>query len=191
MGNTAVVHTLTLSATATPFKTPRYILARPSRFPAIVVTLLLSLIVVIVALLWQSYTTTSPGSPLLPSSLHEWMTRAQSSKLSFSPSASERVLSVPRRLRDTVGLTSGGSEEGTPQAVMVEDGQDEMHVHVRPHATVQGEGKLWEELSSHEQKHWKQRLSNSGQWAAEEGEAILKGIFFGEMAHVVGEAMAG
>ncbi|KAI9807376.1 MAG: hypothetical protein M1833_000120 [Piccolia ochrophora] len=52
-------------------------------------------------------------------------------------------------------------------------------------------GTKWEDLS-HPQRHlWRQRLIDAGEWALDEGEAVLKGVVFGEMAGVVGDAVRG
>lgn len=53
---------------------------------------------------------------------------------------------------------------------------------------VEGEQevKRWEEMEEHEKRTWRERLVKSGQWTLEEGEAVLKGIFFSGLANVVG-----
>ena len=50
-------------------------------------------------------------------------------------------------------------------------------------------GKKWEELAHHERESWKKKLSEAGEWAAEQGEGVLKGIFFGEIGGIVGGAI--
>jgi hypothetical protein len=49
----------------------------------------------------------------------------------------------------------------------------------------------WEELSEREQRNWKQRLLDSGHWIEDQGEKVLKGIFFSSLAAAVGDAVAG
>jgi prolactin regulatory element-binding protein len=34
---------------------------------------------------------------------------------------------------------------------------------------------------------WKEKLTSAGMWAVEEGETVLKGIFFSEAAGIVGQ----
>ncbi|KAL8919712.1 MAG: hypothetical protein Q9172_004850 [Xanthocarpia lactea] len=51
--------------------------------------------------------------------------------------------------------------------------------------------KKFEELSKMEKEVWKQRLRDAGVWAVDEGEAVLKGVFFGSMAGAVGAAVRG
>lgn len=52
------------------------------------------------------------------------------------------------------------------------------------------EAKSWEELSHAERQRWKDKLVKAGMWAVEEGETILKGIFFSEAAGFVGAVAA-
>ncbi|MDI1491633.1 MAG: hypothetical protein OHK93_002842 [Ramalina farinacea] len=47
----------------------------------------------------------------------------------------------------------------------------------------------WEDLASHEKEVWKRRLEEAGQWAVEEGETVLKGVFFSGLAGAVGAAV--
>jgi prolactin regulatory element-binding protein len=63
---------------------------------------------------------------------------------------------------------------------------DAEHV-VKEHTQV----KKWEELSHDERVFWQQKLSDAGMWAASEGETILKSIFFGNVAGLVGAAARG
>ena len=49
--------------------------------------------------------------------------------------------------------------------------------------------KKWEELEQHERETWKKRLIDAGEWAVEEGEAVLKGVFFQNIALAVGAAV--
>ncbi|KAL1610454.1 hypothetical protein SLS60_002122 [Paraconiothyrium brasiliense] len=53
------------------------------------------------------------------------------------------------------------------------------------------EAKKWEELDKHEQRRWKEKLADAGMWTIEEGETILKGIFFSEAGALVGRVAAG
>ena len=46
--------------------------------------------------------------------------------------------------------------------------------------------KKWGELTEAEKKGWKQRLNDAGHWSANQGENVLQGIFFSELAGMVG-----
>ncbi|OJD24599.1 hypothetical protein ACJ73_04040 [Blastomyces percursus] len=49
----------------------------------------------------------------------------------------------------------------------------------------------WEDLHEHEREVWKEKLRTAGHWAVEEGEAILRGLFFGQVAGVMAGAVGG
>ncbi|CRG88569.1 hypothetical protein PISL3812_05600 [Talaromyces islandicus] len=49
----------------------------------------------------------------------------------------------------------------------------------------------WEDLKPEEQERWKRVLSDAGHWAVDEGEQVLKGIFFGQLGGIVGAAVGG
>ena len=49
--------------------------------------------------------------------------------------------------------------------------------------------KRFEDLHPTQQETWKKRLKDTGHWTENQGEAILKGVFFGEIAGVVGEVV--
>ena len=51
--------------------------------------------------------------------------------------------------------------------------------------------KKWEDLSHKEKETWKERLVHAGEWAIEEGESVLKGVFFGGIAQGVGAMVGG
>lgn len=46
--------------------------------------------------------------------------------------------------------------------------------------------RAWRELSGQEKALWKDRLTAAGRWTADQGETILKGVFFGEACNQVG-----
>lgn len=52
------------------------------------------------------------------------------------------------------------------------------------------EAKRWEELNAKEKEVWRKRLVIAGAWAVEEGETVLKGIFFSSYAGAVGDIVA-
>lgn len=54
-----------------------------------------------------------------------------------------------------------------------------------------GQAKKWEEMEEQEREKWKQRLVEAGEWTVEEGEAVLKGVFFSSLAGMVGAAARG
>lgn len=49
----------------------------------------------------------------------------------------------------------------------------------------------WEDLTADAKKSWLRRLKDAGHWAEEQGEAVLKGVFFSEVAGAVAQAVGG
>lgn len=54
-----------------------------------------------------------------------------------------------------------------------------------------GSAKAWHDLDPEQKKLWKERLRKSGHWAEDMGEAIFKGVLFGEIAGVVAGIVGG
>lgn len=52
-------------------------------------------------------------------------------------------------------------------------------------------GKIWEDMEEGEKEGWRRRLVKAGEWAVEEGEAVLEGILFSGWAEAVGEVVGG
>lgn len=52
-------------------------------------------------------------------------------------------------------------------------------------------GKSWEDMEEGEREGWRRRLVKAGEWAVEEGEAVLEGILFSGWAGAVGEVVGG
>ena len=49
----------------------------------------------------------------------------------------------------------------------------------------------WEGLSAAQREAWKAKLKSAGHWGEEVGEAVFKGVLFGEIAGVVGNMVRG
>ena len=58
-----------------------------------------------------------------------------------------------------------------------------------PNTLIEETHKKWEELEQHERETWKKRLIDAGEWAVEQGEAVLEGVFFQNIALAVGAAV--
>jgi len=74
--------------------------------------------------------------------------------------------------------------EGVGLSTEVHESTDEV---IKKHT----EAKQWEELSEEERHYWRKKLTDAGMWAIGEGETILKGIFFGNIAGAIGAAAQG
>ncbi|KAI1276601.1 hypothetical protein F5Y07DRAFT_389132 [Xylaria sp. FL0933] len=72
------------------------------------------------------------------------------------------------------------------------DGLPAVQVDVHDEET-HGPATSWENLEKKDQDLWKQRLKESGHWVEDMGEAIFKGVLFGEIGgaigNIVGEAL--
>ena len=88
----------------------------------------------------------------------------------------------------------GSGAAAAPKAksiVITHDGKAlsaELH---RDEVAAMRKGKKWEELRHEERESWKRRLVDAGEWAVEEGETVLKGVFFSEVAGFVGGVVGG
>ena len=105
------------------------------------------------------------------------------------------------RLRDLLHLHGRSGEEpdvaDSGKALVVHhdseaDGTLSTEVHEGEHDVVKKhtEAKRWEELEEHEQHWWREKLVDAGMWTIEEGETILKGIFFGQAGALIGRVAA-
>ena len=108
---------------------------------------------------------------------------------------------VEQRIRDLLHLHNPTHSDAAPaaeqKALVVRldpetEGTLSTEVHEGEHDVVKKhtEAKRWEELSNHEQKRWKEKLVSAGMWTIEEGETILKGVFFSEAGALVGRVAA-
>jgi prolactin regulatory element-binding protein len=110
--------------------------------------------------------------------------------------ANTPAVKVERRLRDLLHLHNpplGSDSPQTEKALIIHhdadtDGTLSTEVHdghqavLKQHETA----KRWDELSQEDQQLWKRKLQDAGMWAVEEGETILKSIFFGQIGGVIG-----
>jgi prolactin regulatory element-binding protein len=118
--------------------------------------------------------------------------------------ADSPVAKAQHRLRDLLHLhihsvTASEPSSGPPQKALIirhdpeADGALSTEVHEGEHDVVRkhAEAKRWDELDAQQQGRWKQKLADAGMWTIEEGETILKGIFFSEAGALVGRVAAG
>lgn len=110
------------------------------------------------------------------------------------------VVKTSHRLRDMLHLDHQEKyDENAPQkALVVHHDPDtksslSTEVHSGTEEVIQrhNEAKTWDDLSHAERNKWRQKLIDGGLWAVEEGETILKSIFFSEAAGLVGQVAQG
>jgi prolactin regulatory element-binding protein len=115
--------------------------------------------------------------------------------------ANTPAIKVERRIRDLLHLHNpplGSSSPQTEKALVIHHdpetgGELSTEVHEGHEAVLKKhtEAKRWDELSREDQLLWKKKLSDAGMWAVEEGETILKSIFFGQIGGLVGHVAQG
>lgn len=81
------------------------------------------------------------------------------------------------------------------QAIIIHASEEDhsLAINLHPHDDVSDvpKGKQWDEMEEDERERWRRRLIHAGEWAVEEGEAVLKGIFFSGVAGAVGDFVGG
>ncbi|KAL8796472.1 MAG: hypothetical protein Q9195_001146 [Heterodermia aff. obscurata] len=113
---------------------------------------------------------------------------------------SDKAEKAQRRLglRNLLAQRSASRAEGSvssedfPSDIIVQHDENSKSISadVRDASIVIGDAhKRWEDLEAHERETWKRRLIDAGEWAVEEGEAVLKGVFFQNIALAVGAAV--
>lgn len=100
--------------------------------------------------------------------------------------AASSISASAELIADAAGEASGLK---TPKAIVVRDTGAELSAEILHHDfdIVKEETlKKWEELSHSQKQSWKRRLIETGHWVEEQGEKVLKGVFFSELAGAVG-----
>lgn len=136
----------------------------------------------------------------------EAVTESFMAEPSFTAAATTAVTSTPAttRLRDLLAQQTNPTDlpdsdddatSANKQAIVVSALEDDDHsfavnLHGDDSEHVK-KGKKWEEMEEHEKERWRRRLVHAGEWAVEEGEAVLKGIFFSNVAGIVGNVVGG
>ncbi|KAH6661078.1 hypothetical protein BKA67DRAFT_550112 [Truncatella angustata] len=202
LGQTAVVHSIPLKKhvdkSASPTKegrpvTPtRYVVAIPSkRDSPNQLLFMLALMVLAMALIGQVFMeATHLGPPVLGTN-------------KYLPASWTRPLQVVPRHGPVVGSKTFGDllktvvpKEHEKVIVRHEDlaavGTDGLPILKADihNEEVHGPAKSWDEMETHEQRVWRERLKKTGHWAEEMGETVLKGVVFGEIGGAIG-AMVG
>ncbi len=204
MSNTVVVHTLPLSPTPTGYqsKTPRYVLVPPGSSDSLQTSLsvFFSLFVVIFgAVMLQALLEIRGDTPpylgavnYLPPRVKSYIARPYILAPS-DPTASvrEAARSSKQGLRYLLGQGIAAGKD--KKAVVIRDHPSE-GVKAEAHddeKVASRQGRKWEDLEKHERENWKRRLVEAGEWTVGEGESVLRGVFFGGVAGVVGQAVRG
>lgn len=203
LGNTVVVDTFSLSPVHIKKPGSRYIVHKPSvDFLSQSASLLVIGFTCLVSLLlFQSgyaWWYGGKGIQLMPDTILDILENLQAPgqiadrqrRGAFPGTEVPAAAQVSRRLRDIIP----NKDKHKSKAIVVRDTPDDSEdlsteVH-DDHETLlkeDTEAKKWEDLSHSEREKWKKKLIRAGEWAVEEGETVLKGIFFSEYAGVIGQ----
>lgn len=94
--------------------------------------------------------------------------------------------------------SSADSAEAVPllslasKAIMVRDQGEGLATELHADAeAAKRHGTVWEELGEGQRERWRRRLRDAGEWVVEEGEGVLKGVFFGGVGGLVGGVVGG
>ncbi|KAJ9618536.1 hypothetical protein H2204_013020 [Knufia peltigerae] len=128
----------------------------------------------------------------IPIAAHSATERVKDAAEDVQSEIAQVVSDLEKTLEDFV---KENSRLETPKAIIVRDGAEagELSTEVLEHDAdlIKDETlKKWEELSEHQKRNWKRKLIETGQWAEKQGESVLKGILFSELAGMVGNMVA-
>ncbi len=124
----------------------------------------------------------NPSSDTMPSAL--------SSAIDAIKSAPSHITipSVDQAQARLADLVSSNTQLGTPKSIIVRDTGSDLSTELHHDVDLVKEETLkkWEDLSEKQRTGWKQKLIDAGHWVEGQGETVLKGVLFGELAGVVG-----
>ncbi|KAK4157912.1 hypothetical protein C8A00DRAFT_29140 [Chaetomidium leptoderma] len=202
MANTCIVHTLPLKTLPEqqPSQQRRYVLALKSRGPSPRNFLVGSaLFVAFLALLLQSVLEIRGASRSLVGARSvtpvSWHSPGRYYGLSETSSSSSQLLTQYHRdlaaaaAAAAAGKEGGGEGEEKKKVVVLHHVEEEVRVEGHDEER-HGEARGWEELHPLQKEAWKEKLKRAGHWGEEMGEAVFKGVFFGQIAGVVGAMVA-
>ena len=199
-----------------PSISQRYVLRSSSRSEAAQITLsvlISALAIALGAFFLQAFTEIRGGTPeylgakgWLNPRVHAYIARpymfedlASTASPLASPSSSHSDQAQPftKSANENPGLRHLLSQRQPFSNIVADDQSDTDTIVVSPHEdgksisanvrkSAHGDARKWEELHEEEKEGWKKRLVDAGEWAVEEGEAVLKGVLFSGLAGAVG-----
>ncbi|KAL1853844.1 hypothetical protein Plec18170_005236 [Paecilomyces lecythidis] len=219
MGNTVVVHTFPLIPWPPTSRTPRYLLVKPGHpeaWDTIFSSFIALVVVALVCFFLQAFTEIRGGIPpylgatdWLPPRVRDWIARpymfehgipgrvvpdavppSSTPQIKVHDESLRNLLSA-RRAAGAVDLTSDTAPQ--PPSIFVRDEGTAISAYTAQgaEALIQEQtARKWEDLQEEEREKWKKRLIEAGQWAIDEGETVLKGVFFGQIGQIIGDAIA-
>ncbi|KAF1842017.1 uncharacterized protein K460DRAFT_319677 [Cucurbitaria berberidis CBS 394.84] len=179
--------------------------------------LVIAMVVAVVALLVQSLL--DPEGNLTKNILPSSLQNAASQQKTFGESHREKrhnailnnadspIVKTSHRVADLLHLHLPHALSSSPDAPASADQQQKAlvihdtetdgtlstEIHDDHEAVLKqhAQAKKWDDLSTEERKLWKRKLQDAGMWAVDEGETILKSIFFGQIGGLIGQVAQG
>lgn len=191
LGQTTIVHSIPLKKAAqkgATSKSPRYVVAIKSRGEShfgLMTTL--AVMVLLMALIGQVFM----------EALHLQDEVLGTNK--YLPASWTQPIRVVPRKGPVVGAKTFGDllktvNPGENEKILIRhddlgelgpEGFPVLQAHVHDEET-HGPAKSWDEMETREQFLWRQRLKKTGHWAEDMGEAVFKGVLFGEIGGAIG-----
>jgi hypothetical protein len=199
-GGEIVVHTLPLRPAKG--KNPSYVLASPETSDVKQTIFSISMaafVIAIAAFLLQAFSEIRGATPPTLGAA-DWL-HPQLKQLIYrpyifadSPLIPSEVPVVATAKQKLHELVEEHASAETPEAIVIRDeGDGKLSTEVRHDVEVVQEETLrrWEDLHEHEKEKWKRKLSEAGHWTSSQGENVLKGVLFSELAGIVGGMVGG
>ncbi|EHK97093.1 hypothetical protein M7I_7236 [Glarea lozoyensis 74030] len=102
------------------------------------------------------------------------------------------IVSDPVRLAELLQNIQKNDGDDTAQKYFItEHGESPDGINAHLHDEAVHSGHSWEDLTQEQRVKWQQKLKDAGYWAEDMGETILKGIVFGTLGGMVGQAVGG
>jgi hypothetical protein len=208
-GNTVVLHSFKLYPIIYPPKISHWVVNKPARRggnSAVIIILLaiISLILAIIVQLALQLFGYSPVDEIISPQARYKMEQYVVNSFWLNPRMLPAKMLFPWEPLESI--SPNPADVMPPPMVADPDTEitsDDGHVVFREHngeivQDVHGDesiaaqhGTKWEDLSIKERELWKAKLKESGKYVGSQAETLLKGVFFGELAGVVGRAIVG
>ncbi|KAK0623414.1 hypothetical protein B0T14DRAFT_516178 [Immersiella caudata] len=192
IGNSCVIHALPLqrlpdktsaaARRAGPPRQPRYVLALKSYGPSPRGLLMgLAFVVLLMAILGQGLMEVQGLAPSIIGARHVVPTSWHANYATLKDAAEKHFLS------DYLVGTKLANDD---KVVVLDVDDDNQEVRVDTHdEELHGPAVEWSELPADQKDAWKEKLKRAGHWGEQMGEAVFKGVLFGEIAGAVGNAV--
>jgi hypothetical protein len=98
------------------------------------------------------------------------------------------AISIPELLQN---IQSNNEDDVSPKYFITEHDESPDGIKAHLHDEEVHSGSSWEDMTHEQRNKWQQKLKDAGYWAEDMGETILKGVVFGTLGGMVGQAVGG